>query len=243
MVPASAHGVLRHWRAGRIAPRNALLLGIPASAGVEIARRAHAALAAAGMGELAWTAAFVVLLVGLLATVHAKGAKGATSAPAQFRNLPVPPMLALGFAAGLLSGFLGIGGGILIVPVLTRRYRVPWLEAAAASLSSIAISATVGAITFAFAGMISVPHAALIAVGMIAGSELGSRVAPFTTERLLAKSFVALAATTGVALVLMRLALPVTARVVLYGVALTMTAVLLVSVRSVSVSKRKEPGS
>lgn len=238
MVPSSAHGVLRHWRAGRIAPRNALLLGIPATIGVEIARRVHQSLAAAGQGELAWTIAFLVLLAGLLATARKKRITIDASAPT--RILPVLPMLALGLGAGLLSGFLGIGGGIIIVPVLTRGYGVAWLDAAAASLSSIVISATFGAMAYAYAGTISLPHAALIAVGMIAGSELGSRVARFTTERLLSKLFAALAATTGIALALMRVDRPVTARVVLYGVALAMTAVLLVSVRRAA--KRKEPG-
>jgi uncharacterized protein len=58
------------------------------------------------------------------------------------------PMLAmlsiLGFAIGMLSGFLGIGGGFIIVPILVVIYRYPMQQAVTISLFLIAANALIG---------------------------------------------------------------------------------------------------
>lgn len=53
--------------------------------------------------------------------------------------------LLLGFAAGVLSGMFGVGGGILFVPTLSLVVGLPHLEAQATSLAAIIPVAAVGA--------------------------------------------------------------------------------------------------
>jgi len=53
--------------------------------------------------------------------------------------------LALGFAAGVLSGLFGVGGGILFVPTLTLVVGLTQLEAQATSLAAVIPVVVVGA--------------------------------------------------------------------------------------------------
>ncbi|OZG64466.1 permease [Bifidobacterium hapali] len=78
-----------------------------------------------------------------------------------------------GLACGLLSGLFGIGGGTIIVPALV------WLglsqrHAAATSLAAIVPTSISGVISYASGGNVNWLAAALLALGVIAGSQLGS---------------------------------------------------------------------
>ncbi|MBV9953430.1 MAG: sulfite exporter TauE/SafE family protein [Acidimicrobiia bacterium] len=82
--------------------------------------------------------------------------------------------LAIGTAAGLLSGLLGVGGGIVMVPAFTQLARVPLKTAIATSLACVAIFAIPGTITHAIQGDIDWRFALLLAVGVIPGARLGA---------------------------------------------------------------------
>ena len=76
--------------------------------------------------------------------------------------------------AGLLSGLLGVGGGIVMVPGFTQFAKVPLKQAIATSLACVAIFAVPGTITHAIQGDIDWRFALLLAVGVIPGARLGS---------------------------------------------------------------------
>lgn len=73
----------------------------------------------------------------------------------EFYKMPfrVPTLMLLGVLVGLLSGFVGAGGGFLIIPVLILFARVPMKKAIGTSLSIIAINSLIG-----FTGNIGVIH-------------------------------------------------------------------------------------
>lgn len=82
-------------------------------------------------------------------------------------------LVATGLACGLLSGLFGIGGGTIIVPALV------WLglsqrHAAATSLAAIVPTSVAGVTSYATGGNVNWVAALLLAVGVIAGSQLGS---------------------------------------------------------------------
>jgi uncharacterized membrane protein YfcA len=81
---------------------------------------------------------------------------------------------AIGAVAGLLSGLLGVGGGIVMVPGFTQFARVPLKQAIATSLACVAIFAVPGTITHALQGDIDWRFALLLAVGVIPGARLGA---------------------------------------------------------------------
>jgi uncharacterized membrane protein YfcA len=87
------------------------------------------------------------------------------------RRLPVA--LAASFVAGNVSGFLGIGGGILKVPVLNAWCGVPMRAAAATSALMIGVTAVASAPIHFANGYILPPLAAAAVVGVLVGSRAG----------------------------------------------------------------------
>ncbi|MDQ4027986.1 MAG: sulfite exporter TauE/SafE family protein, partial [Actinomycetota bacterium] len=85
-------------------------------------------------------------------------------------------LLAAGVFAGLLSGLLGVGGGIVIVPLLVLLTGHSQHEAHATSLAAILPIAAIGAATFAVAGEVDLRLAGLLGVGAVVGAPLGARV-------------------------------------------------------------------
>lgn len=84
------------------------------------------------------------------------------------------PLLLLGLAAGALSGLFGIGGGTIIVPALALWLGMPQKLAAGTSVAAILPTAVVGAITYGVQGHVDWVAAICLAVGIIAGAQLGS---------------------------------------------------------------------
>jgi len=100
----------------------------------------------------------------------------------------VNPRLALvGAAAGLLSGLLGIGGGIIIVPGLIWAAGLDRHTASGTSLVAILPIAAVAALTYAVApgGAFDAEASAIFVVGSVAGAVLGARVNARVSERAL----------------------------------------------------------
>ncbi|CAG7613151.1 sulfite exporter TauE/SafE family protein [Leucobacter soli] len=86
------------------------------------------------------------------------------------------PLLFIGAAAGLLSGLFGIGGGTIIVPALVLWLGMNQRLAAGTSVAAILPTAVVGAISYAVQGHVDWIAAICLAVGIIAGAQLGSHL-------------------------------------------------------------------
>jgi uncharacterized membrane protein YfcA len=79
--------------------------------------------------------------------------------------------------AGNVSTLLGLGGGIIKVPVLNAWCGVPLRAAAATSAFMIGVTATAGAVIYYGQGYILPTLAAATVLGVLAGSRLGLRLA------------------------------------------------------------------
>ena len=102
-----------------------------------------------------------------------------------------------GAATGLYSGFLGLGGGFVLVPLLTRWLRYPIKCAIGTSLVAIAILAVPGAITHVVIGNVDWAIAAGLTIGAIPGAVVGSRIGLGASDRALRLGFASLLALTG----------------------------------------------
>jgi len=91
----------------------------------------------------------------------------------------------VGIAAGGLSGLLGIGGGILMVPAFTSWMRLPLKAAVATSLACVGVLAIPSMITHAFLGHIDWYYALPLSIGVIPGAQIGAHLAIRSTERML----------------------------------------------------------
>lgn len=88
--------------------------------------------------------------------------------------VPIPRALLVGLAGGLLSGFFGIGGGVVLVPLLILVLAFDQHAAHATSLAAIfliAISAFIGYLT---ADAVDVPIGLALGLGGMAGSAMGA---------------------------------------------------------------------
>jgi uncharacterized protein len=83
-------------------------------------------------------------------------------------------LVLIGLVSGFLSALFGVGGGIVVVPLLILLCRFGPHAATATSLAGIVITALAGAITYAFHGEIDVGYAALVGVPAAFGATLGT---------------------------------------------------------------------
>lgn len=101
-------------------------------------------------------------------------------------------LIMIGVIGGLLSGAFGVGGGIIMVPLLTTVAKLDHRRAAATSLVAIIPAAVVGTITYGLGGHVDLIAAALVAAGGIAGTFLGTRLLHRLSIRWLRWLFIAL---------------------------------------------------
>jgi hypothetical protein len=81
-----------------------------------------------------------------------------------------------GLIAGATSGMLGIGGGVIKVPVMNTCMCVPMKAATATSNFMIGVTALAGAVVYYSYGLISPVLAATVAVGVIMGAFIGTHL-------------------------------------------------------------------
>lgn len=102
-------------------------------------------------------------------------------------------LLAIGLMAGTLSGMFGVGGGVIIVPMLALLLGFSQHEATGTSLLVFLLPIGVlGALEYYKAGKISAAHlkyAVAIASGLFVGSLLGSKLALSVSEEWLRRGF------------------------------------------------------
>ena len=94
-----------------------------------------------------------------------------------------PRLIAIGIAGGILSGLLGVGGGIVMVPLLVLWIGYGQRDAHALSLGAIIPISVAGVITFGAAGHVRWGEAAALAVGAIAGARVGAGALARINER------------------------------------------------------------
>jgi uncharacterized membrane protein YfcA len=87
-------------------------------------------------------------------------------------------LIFLGICAGMLSGFVGVGGGMIIVPGLIFLLGASQLSAQGTSLAVIMLPVGIfGVMNYYKAGHINIQYAAIIALAFVVGSYFGSKYA------------------------------------------------------------------
>jgi uncharacterized protein len=102
---------------------------------------------------------------------------------------PYVRLAAIGLAGGLFSGLLGVGGGVVMVPLLVLWAGYGQRDAHAISLGAIIPISAAGVVTFGVAGEIQVWEALALAGGSIAGAQVGTTMLSRIDERVLKLAF------------------------------------------------------
>jgi len=99
-------------------------------------------------------------------------------------------LVLLGLAAGTLSGLVGIGGGIIIIPALVLLFGLTQHQAQGTTLALlIPPIGILAAWTYYKQGFVDIRIALFIILGFVAGSYFGAKVATRLNEAMLERIF------------------------------------------------------
>jgi uncharacterized protein len=85
-------------------------------------------------------------------------------------------VLALSFVGGVISSFLGVGGGVIKVPIMNLILKIPIKISAATSTYMIGITTAAGSLVYLVKGMVDYQMAAPLILGTYLGSSAGARL-------------------------------------------------------------------
>lgn len=96
----------------------------------------------------------------------------------------------LGLSAGFFSGFLGLGGGVILIPALVYIFGLNQLQAQGTSLAIMIPPITLlAAIRYYHSGNVKMGMALFIALGFAIGGLIGANIVHGIPEMILKKAF------------------------------------------------------
>ncbi len=168
---AALVGAIQRWRAGEIHFKAVLLFALAGMAG---------AAGGARLTPLVSSATLMIIFAILMLVVAANmlfGSKNEVTQEVECRPLRC---LSAGLAVGVLTGFIGVGGGFLLVPALVRFAKLPMRVATGTSLAVIAFNSAAGFISHYGEAPprwdLALLFAGIAAVGVLAGSKLANQL-------------------------------------------------------------------
>lgn len=197
IIPTSISGVVAHARAKTCVPKLGLALGV----GGAVMSPLGVWLASVSPGWLVICVAAIV--IGFSAFKMFKKAVKCAPAPragaasahsASPKPVPDQPHLSrkqylqgacIGLIAGLASGYVGVGGGFIMVPLMLAVLDIPMSLASGTSLIAIMILAIPGVIEQGLLGNIDYLAGIAIVIGSIPGALVGARLVRVVPERQL----------------------------------------------------------
>ena len=109
-------------------------------------------------------------------------------------------LLTIGVAAGVFSALFGVGGGIIVVPLLIWGYGLAPRVATGTSLAALAFTAAAGAGAYALHGDVKPGAAALVGIPAAFGAVGGAALQQRLRNQTLSLAFAALLLAIGVKL-------------------------------------------
>lgn len=193
IIPTSISGAVSHLKGKTCVP----FLGLAAGLGGALTSPIGVYLAGISPGWLVMLAAALIIGYSAVNMLHKaikssnKKAKGAQPDAADIPAVPKPSRkqllygVLIGLGAGLASGYVGVGGGFIMVPLMLSVIGIPMKLASGTSLIAVMILAIPGTIENALAGNIDYLVGLAVAIGSIPGAIIGARLVSLVPERLL----------------------------------------------------------
>jgi uncharacterized membrane protein YfcA len=188
LLPGAVSGTIRYQREGLVDWRAVAWVataGLPAVVGGALLSRV-----VPGEGHLLLLTIAALLVFTAWRTVSAvpnrDDREEGNPAPAAARRVTTGWRPAvIGVAAGVLSGLLGIGGGVVMVPAFTKLLQLSLKSAIATSLVCVGVFGLPATITHAILGHVDWRLAILLTIGVVPGARLGASLAIRIDERRL----------------------------------------------------------
>jgi uncharacterized membrane protein YfcA len=109
-------------------------------------------------------------------------------------------LVVIGLVAGLFSALFGVGGGIVVVPMLLIVASYAERPAMATSLAAVLVISVAGAVTYALHGEVKPGAAAIVGLPAMAGAVAGAALQQRLKNRTLSLAFAAVLVAVGVRL-------------------------------------------
>ena len=169
-----------HWRIGNFLPRPALIFGVTGILGAYLGSTAT---------HLISSSLLMLLFAALMVVVGVRMLAGHQALLLPRASCSISRCIPSGFAVGLVTGFLGVGGGFVIVPALVWFAGLDARRAIGTSLGIIAVNSAAG-----LAGQLRFTHwdwslTGEFLVCSLLGMGLGIPIARRAPERMLRKAF------------------------------------------------------
>lgn len=199
IIPTSISGVVAHARAKTCVPKLGLALGaggaVMSPMGVWLASVSPDWLVICVAAIVIGFSAFKMFKKAVkCAPTPRAGRAGGNVQAASAKAVPDQPVLSrkqylqgacIGLIAGLASGYVGVGGGFIMVPLMLAVLDIPMSLASGTSLIAITILAIPGVIEQGLLGNIEYLAGIAIVVGSIPGALVGARLVRVVPERQL----------------------------------------------------------
>jgi len=200
---------LKHHDVGSVDYKLGALMFAGIVVGIEAGKLLVFGLEAIGRAELVVGVAYVLLLgaIGLVFTRNAlkQDAAGEDDGrqdddipeiAKKIKSYNIPPMVTLtdgskasmwtisgvGGGVGVVSGFLGVGGGFIRMPAIYYLIGVPLAAAVGTSLFGALMSGAVGAFSYGLSGVIDIGVVTALLVGSALGARIGSASTAYVDE-------------------------------------------------------------
>ena len=105
------------------------------------------------------------------------------------RQAPVPVLIGIGLAGGVVSGLIGVGGGIILIPLMVGLLGMSQHRAHGTSLAIIVPTAFAATIRYATANPIDWSVALALAATSVVFAAVGARATAYINEKLLRRLF------------------------------------------------------
>lgn len=207
IIPTSITGAVTHVRGKTCVPKLGLALGIggacTSSIGVWLAQVSPGWLVMVAAALVIAYSGATMLRKALAAPRPGEGADVAGKAPAADVGLAADAFaeklggrdfakaVAIGAVAGVASGYVGLGGGFLMVPLMLSVMDMPMKLTSGTSLIAVLILATPATITQCVLGNVDYLAGIAVACGTIPGALAGARLMRRMPERALRFTFAA----------------------------------------------------
>jgi hypothetical protein len=177
IFPTALAGALTYARRGELDARAAAWLAVPGLAGAAVG---------AWLTDLVPTSLLLLVTAALLAWQALRIVRQGRRARPDRSAAGSEAILALvGLTAGIVSGLLGIGGGLVLVPFLAGWLGMPLKRALGTSLLAIVAIVVPGTIVHGALGNVDLGIAVALTVGAVPGARLGAGIALGTRDRTL----------------------------------------------------------
>lgn len=199
IIPTSVSGALSHMRAKSCVPKLGVALGVGGACtswiGVWLAQASPSWLVMLAAAAVIAYSATTMLRKALAIPKRSAEAGQASSATMPEAPAFSPKQLAgavgIGALAGVASGYVGLGGGFIMVPLMLSLLNMPMKLTSGTSLIAVMILATPATIMQCMLGNVDYLAGIAMACGSIPGAIIGAKLVKLVPERTLRFAFAA----------------------------------------------------